>query len=268
MNAEIALRMLGVGSAGALELGCASAVVEVGGAPLLLVDCGWDSLARYERAYGQPVPPAVFVTHCHMDHVAGLEGLFYRVVVPASGPAPAPVRLYVPVRIVPTLHARLAQYPSPLAEGGVNFWDAFQIIPVSDAFWHADPRHGPIRFSVFEARHHGPGSAYGLALPGAFAYTGDTRPIPETLREVTEGTELVFHDCRPRGNPSHSGLDDLEREYRPADRARMVLYHYATPGEAQQMAAAGYRVAHPGERFVLAGPRPQPTATGPRLAAG
>ena len=23
-----------------------------------------------------------------------------------------------------------------LAEGGANFWDAFQVIPVGDAFWH------------------------------------------------------------------------------------------------------------------------------------
>ena len=32
--------------------------------------------------------------------------------------------------------------------------------------------------------------------------------------------ELIAHDCALHGNPSHSGIDDLEREYPPALLAR------------------------------------------------
>ena len=66
-----ALRFLGVGNAAAVELGAASAVIERDGAPLLLIDCGQEALSAYLARYGGP-PRALFITHAHMDHVAGL----------------------------------------------------------------------------------------------------------------------------------------------------------------------------------------------------
>jgi len=39
------------------------------------------------------------------------------------------------------------------------------------------------------------------------------RPIPEVLRQYAQTGELIAHDCGLTGNPSHSGIDDLEREY-------------------------------------------------------
>ena len=44
--------------------------------------------------------------------------------------------LYVPVPLIATLQRRLADYPNLLAEGGSNFWDVFQLVPVSESFWH------------------------------------------------------------------------------------------------------------------------------------
>ena len=115
---------------------------------------------------------------------------------------------------------------------------------------------------MFPARHHWPDTAFGLRLPGSLVWSGDTRPIPEQLRRHADRGELVAHDCGLRGNPSHSGVDDLEREYEPALLARCVLYHYASAADAEAMAARGYRVAQPGEAFPLrapAAPPEQPT---------
>src|SRR6185437_8201506 len=39
---------------------------------------------------------------------------------------------------------------------------------------------------------------------------------------------LVAHDCGLVGNPSHTGIDDIEREYDVALRARLLLYHYGS----------------------------------------
>ena len=241
------LRFHGVGNASAVELGSAMATLERGGAPWLTIDCGGEGLTAFQARYGD-MPMAVFITHVHLDHVAGMERLFV-----ASYFDPArrgQVRLYVPAPLVPLLHQRIASYPNVLAEGGANFWDAFQLVPVGEAFWHDGQR-----LEVFPVRHHWPDTAFGLRLRGSVVWTGDTRPIPEMLARHADAGELIAHDCGLHGNPSHSGIDDLEREYPPALLARCVLYHYASAEDGEALRARGHRVATPGEGIALSPPR-------------
>ena len=134
-----------------------------------------------------------------------------------------------------------------MAEGGHDFWQAFQLLPVTGSFTHAG-----LNFRLHATRHHAPGSSFALQVPGLFFYSGDTRPIPEILHHELSGQEPVFHDCGLVANPSHTGLEDLAREYQPDLRARLVLYHYANEQAAQQLQQAGYRVARPGDEFPLA----------------
>ncbi len=240
------LRFLGVGNAAAVQLGSASAVIECDGVPSLMIDCGQEALSAYLATYGQ-VPDALFITHVHMDHVAGLERLFYRIYFdPARR---GRVRLYVPAPVVPFLQARLADYPGVLAEGGANWWDAFQLVPVSRGFWH-----GGRWYEVFPVRHHLPDTAFGLRLPGSVVWTGDTRPVPEMLARFADAGELIAHDCGLEGNPSHSGIVDLEREYPTALLARCVLYHYGSVEDGFALRERGYRVADPGELVALSDP--------------
>ena len=88
-------------------------------------------------------------------------------------------------------------------------------------------------------RHHWPETAYGLRLQGALTWSGDTRPIPEMLARFANDNELIAHDCGLHGNPSHTGVDDLEREYSADLQARMMLYHYASAADGQALARAG-----------------------------
>ena len=242
-----ALRFMGVGNAQAAPvLGSASAVLENDGEAVLLIDCGQEALTAYQAHY-QRLPTAVFITHLHMDHVGGLERLFYSAYFDAG--LRGKVRLYVPAAIVPAMQSRLADYPGVLAEGGANWWDAFQLIPVSSGFWHDG-----LYFEVFPVRHHLPDSAFGLRLPGSFFWSGDTRPIPERLKTVVGSGELIAHDCALVGNPSHTGLADIQREY-PADwHADLMLYHYANRADADALRAAGFRVAEPMQAVALASP--------------
>jgi hypothetical protein len=140
---------------------------------------------------------------------------------------------------------------------------------VSRGFWHEaaftgvlpgksgrparPPQH--IWFDVFPTRHHAPGTSFGIALPASFVFTGDTRPIPEMLALHAAHGELVAHDCALRGNPSHTGVDDLAREYNDELRSRLMLYHYGSDAEAVELARRGYRVARPGEAVAIAAPR-------------
>lgn len=242
-----ALRFHGVGNAAAVELGSAMATIERDGAPWLTIDCGGEGLTACLAHYGEP-PRALFLTHTHFDHIAGFERLFVATYFDAQWRGR--VRLYVPAPVVPHLQKRLADYPGMLAEGGANFWDAFQLVPVSESFWHAG-----WRFEVFPVRHHRPDTAFGLRLRGSVVWTGDTRPIPEVLAEVADDGEVIAHDCGLHGNPSHSGIDDLEREYPPALLARCVLYHYASAEDGEALRARGHRVATPGEGAALSPPR-------------
>ena len=100
------LRFIGVGNSHATELGSSSAVVERGGGPLLLIDCGPDVLPRYLAEYGGQLPGAIFVTHAHLDHIGGLENLFYRVFKQDSS---VKTRLFVPIRLVEILQQLRAE---------------------------------------------------------------------------------------------------------------------------------------------------------------
>jgi ribonuclease BN (tRNA processing enzyme) len=241
------LRLHGVGNAGAVDLGSAMATIERNGMPWLTIDCGGEGLTAFQSHYGHS-PRAVFITHAHFDHIAGFERLFVDSYFDPRWRGQ--VRVYVPAPLVPLLQQRIASYPNALAEGGANFWDAFRLVPVADAFWHEG-----LRLETFPVRHHWPDTAFGLRLPGSLVWTGDTRPIPEVLARFADDGELIAHDCGLHGNPSHSGIDDLEREYPPALLARCLLYHYASEADGRALAERGYRVGLPGEVIRLAASR-------------
>lgn len=254
---ELGLRFLGVGNAFATSLGTSAAVLEAANEPLLLIDCGPETLSRYVEQYDR-LPEALFITHAHFDHVGGLEGLFYRL---ATAPTRLPLlRLYMPVTLAEILQRRLADYHNLLAEGGLNFWDVFQLVLVSERFWHRD-----LNLTVFPVRHHEHRAAFGLALEGRFLFTGDTRPIPELINLYGTRGEPIFHDCCTIANPSHTGIDDLFREYKEETRRRMILYHYESTAAGRLLEERGFRIARAGERYDLPKPSPAPNDHRPEM---
>lgn len=248
------LHFLGTGAAHAVELGSSAAVLERAGEPLLLIDCGPDTLDRYRAAYGE-LPRAIYITHTHMDHVGGMERLFTRVWFDEA--MRGRIRIFCHAALVPWLQVRVADYPGVLAEGGANYWEAFRLVPCTRGLWLDG-----LWFDVFATRHHRPDTSFGLALAGSFAYTGDTRPIPEMLARYASREELVAHDCGLHGNPSHTGIADIEREYDVALRTRLLLYHYGSADDGAVLAARGYRVAETGQRVALPAPLPPHTDAG------
>ena len=83
--------------------------------------------------------------------------------------------------------------------------------------------------------------------------------IPEVLASRAGGNEVIAHDCGLVGNPSHTGIDDVEREYPEALRTRLLLYHYGSEADGTALVSLGYRIAIPGERVALPAP-PEPRA--------
>ena len=232
------IRFLGVGAASSIDLGNASAVLEVNGSPWLMIDCGFDSLGRFQRLY-QRLPTAIFITHLHMDHVGGLEQVYFKAALSQQV-----VKLYVPRGLVPGL-CRIFDHTS-LAEGGHNVWDVLQIVPISERFWHKG-----VLLYCREVRHHTPAFSFGLHLAGCMFYSGDTRPIPELLNTHINNGELIFHDCGKQGNPSHSGIDDIIREYSTDIRQRLYAYHYQSAMDLPAFDAVNIACVQPGEHIIF-----------------
>lgn len=239
------LYFTGSGSGGNLSVGASAAVVERNNQPMLLIDCGPGTLNAYAERYQGALPSAIFITHGHLDHIADLEILTVRARLQNTPPIP----LFVPIELITLLHQRLATYPGQMAEGDHDFWQSFQLRPVSNRFiWKGE------EFHIHNTRHHAPRSSHALQLPGCFFYSGDTRPIPELLHHVSLTSEVIFHDCGLIANPSHTGLDDLAREYRDDVRARLILYHYDDASAGDTLKRAGYNIAEPGKCFNITNP--------------
>jgi hypothetical protein len=236
-------RFLGVGGNGA-ALG-PTAVIEFGGIPLLQIDCPPGALDAHVETYGD-APRALYLTHTHLDHIGGMEELFHAIVTDVDKNPARAVRLYAHANIVPRLQERLGANQYIRVEGGANFWDAFRLVPVSDGFWLDG-----LWFQVFESRHMQPRFCYGMALPGVFVFTGDTRPIPEVLSVYAAKGETVFHDCGLRANPAHTGFVDLLNEYSADLLNQIVCYHYGSENEAVRLEEHGFRVARAGQRLGL-----------------
>lgn len=224
------MHFLGCGNSHSSDLGNSSAVFGFGDNELV-IDFGFTAFHAYKKRYNR-LPGAIFITHCHLDHIGGLENLFFESYFNNE----APIKIYMPADLVPSFHQRMASSRSILAEGGANFYDAFQLIPVGDGFYHKG-----LYFNVFENRHHALKSSFGIALPGVFFYSGDTKPIPEVINTFASNDETIFHDMSLSHQPSHSYLDEILVAYKQDILTRCLFYHLSKNEDREALSKMGMR---------------------------
>jgi hypothetical protein len=237
-------------------LGSTSAVLEKRLQPILLINCGPSAPDRFSLMYRNPLATAIFLTHAYLDHIGGLETYFQQ-----AASTGQQLKLFVPLTLVMTLHKRLAKIAS-LAKSARNVWDACQLIPVSDHFFHEG-----WRFSVFPAVAKSR-MGFGVALPGQFVLNGDTQTNPEVFKRFGAGNEFLFQGCSPFAHSrihlrrlapldtaaSRRGVVAEGKVKYPASlRKRMYFYHQDNANETAALLARAWLVLAPEARVVLPG---------------
>jgi ribonuclease BN (tRNA processing enzyme) len=234
------MHFLGCGNSHSDDLGNSSAVFEYSKGKRLSIDFGFTAFHSYKKRYGS-LPSAIVVTHAHLDHIGGLENLFFE----AYFSQKELIKLYVPFALIPTLFLRLGSLSNTTTEGDANFFDAFQLIPVGDGFWHDS-----LYFRVFENRHHALGSSFGVSLPGRFLFSGDTKPIPEVINTIARNGEVIFHDLSLSNQPSHTYIEEL-CTYPKSVIDRCRFYHLGSREQISTVESLGYSVCRQGETIPL-----------------
>jgi ribonuclease BN (tRNA processing enzyme) len=192
---------------------------------LLLPECGVmldAGTATYRAGECLKTPELdIFLTHAHLDHVAGLTYLF------------SVMRAH-PLRRI-TLHAlpeKLEAVEEHLFSNALfPVRPPFDCRPLEETF--ALPGGG--RLTHFPLKHHGGSLGYRLDWPGhSMAYVTDTTADPAAAYVAKiRGVDLLVHECYGRDDEAdwarkvgHSHTTPVAQVARQAGVKRLVLVHF------------------------------------------
>ena len=217
-----------------------SCILRAGGVSVL-VDAGPDFRYQAMRAGIRKID-AVFVTHSHFDHVAGLDDL---------RPFLFSNRSPIPVYALPGTAAALRRtheyifeqrsYPGvphlDLREVEGPFWIASRDDPAmrigaeAVPVWHADLRIAALRV-------------------GRFGYATDVNRMPADARERLSGLDVLVLDAlRREPHPSHLTIDEavaLSAELRARSTVLIHMTHTVLHAEEQSRLPAGVELGYDG----------------------
>jgi ribonuclease BN (tRNA processing enzyme) len=232
--------------------GHSALLVEGGGGPRILVDCGATvPLALRRRGLMPSALEHVLVTHLHGDHAAGLAFLVLSGVY--EEPGRPPLEVVGPAgtaRAIDELYARL--YPD-VALRPRPFRLLVREVAPGDALDLAGAR-----VEVLLARHMKPpwvAHMYRVSRGGrTIALTGDTGPAAP-LEALARGADLLVCECTlpapPDGAPpaptaSHLSTADVAAARPRWEARRVLLTHLSAPSRAEAAALPGVEVADDG----------------------
>lgn len=202
----------------------------------LLIDCGTD--ARFALSGvgidGAKDIDAVYISHCHSDHMGGLEWLGF---VTKFGPLKRKPKLFAHESLVPQIWESLKA--GMRGEESTTLETYFDVRPICHNFeW------GCYKFTLFQNEHWGLVKTFGLFLekltnPGMTMISMDAQFNKDN--PFLEVADIIFHDCETLLKPSgvHAHYDEL-KTLSDHIKAKMYLYHYQ-PAPEQSPWRDGFR---------------------------
>lgn len=208
-----------------------------------LVDCGWCAALEMRRYGVSPLDlEALFITHCHHDHVMGLPALlFYRGMRQPDGVFRPPLRIYGPAEEMPEAVENARRFLR--ADRFPEEWAEPELYPLSPGDSTQEPG---FRIEVARTRHGVPGLAYRFedrATGAVIALTGDTGYVPG-LAGIARGADLLIHDSTlpaeppPATDDGHSSPVQAAQLTRDTGARQLALIHYRMPDGPSWLEAA------------------------------
>lgn len=185
----------------------------------LLLDCGHTCPASI-HAYGIALPTIqnIFISHCHADHIGGLEevALRNRYIYQQK------INLHIPQALEKNI------WDHSLNGGLVEYTEEYHQIGLDHYFnVHAVENHFTIegvKFEIIQTKHIKGMKSYGIYFNRIF-YTDDTIFDLPLLERMSKRSDLIIHDCSFSESPVHTYYKELLTL--PMEmRKKIYLIHY------------------------------------------
>ena len=222
---------------------CSTAAAIICGDDVFLIDCGVNTLAMLPGSFTAEDVTGVFITHCHGDHVSGIEELAFRQYYMHGRKLP----VIAPEPVWEELHCYLDAVLTPYntREGGVGHLLSGIVRPVSlptedrlitspSLPWR-DLDAG-LRVVAEPVQHvpKKPCYSYHVTFEQArpeksIWWSGDCVFDAELITKAAEGKELIFCDCsmgKPYRGTVHAHYEELVTLLPEDVRRKLIPIHH------------------------------------------
>lgn len=215
------IEVIGCGEAFDSGLGNNSCLLKAGGAPLILIDCGYQIPERLWSRPDYRKIGAIYLSHIHADHAFGIVPLL--------------TRYFLEERTLPITvlgHSGLEAYVKRAMQVGYpGLWEKltfpieFQVLrPKHTVHWNglsidvAPSIHSVKNYAVRFQRKSGGAS---------FCFSGDGAISPET-KNLYQGCELLLHEAYTWSKeiPGHTSVKKVLDELANSNISKIVLTHH------------------------------------------